>query len=478
MRLPSIQCCCLLALLGCGPGDDGSGDSAAPEPTAPVVLSPGKVTAWSDVLHVGPVDGFAAAGGADVAASWEGASWRWSSTADPALLSLTEGPVTAAAQTSEGLWLVIDGELLLHDGVLREVGWSADLEGRVQALTATGDRLWLQTDAGLSTRSGGRLSTLTLDGAPITGPVAFGGAVDGIEVLWTAQDSLVVALDPLTGDVLEGVDLQAPVAALTVDGADRVHALAAGSVHVRTDGTWAPLLTEPPLDPVSDLRASPELAGTWLATEAGWLHHDVDRIDQVTGLDPLSSPAIDGLGRLLVSDAAGLHRHAARRPVELVGFDTSARIEAPQGFALVPTAPEQLTALTASLVRGDEVVPVPLQPDHTGQIDPLGLVFGRWELELVATHGSELSVTRWPLRMAAASGATWSEHVEPIYAERCSMCHDGASETVLVSRGDWELRIDAILENVTTGEMPLVGPSLDSSQIALIQAWAAGGFPE
>ena len=61
------------------------------------------------------------------------------------------------------------------------------------------------------------------------------------------------------------------------------------------------------------------------------------------------------------------------------------------------------------------------------------------------------------LLMAAAEGATWSQHIEPIYLDACATCHGGAADTVLESRQDWIDNIDPILDNVISGTMPLVG---------------------
>ena len=92
--------------LGCAPSEE-----PAPTGQDPV----GEVTAWVDRLHAGTVEGFASAGGAGVAASWDASSWHWTSQAEPELLSLTESPVTAAARTSEGLWVVLEDSLFLFD---------------------------------------------------------------------------------------------------------------------------------------------------------------------------------------------------------------------------------------------------------------------------------------------------------------------------------------------------------------------------
>ena len=80
--------------------------------------------------------------------------------------------------------------------------------------------------------------------------------------------------------------------------------------------------------------------------------------------------------------------------------------------------------------------------------------------------------------MAASGGATWGEHIQPLYLDHCATCHGGAADTVLETREDWIESIDLVLENLLSGAMPLVGGSLEDGQIAMIQAWQAGGFAE
>ena len=428
----------------------------------------GERAAWTDLLQPGPIDGFATAGGNAVAASWEEASWQWTSTEDPELLSLTEGPVEAAATTSEGLWVQLDGELLLFDDVLREVPWSP---GPVDWLRAADGQLWLHTGSALLVRQAGRLSEIQV-GGQVPSVIAPGGRIDGTSVVWIADGALAVAVDPVTGEVLTGSDLGGPVTSLAVDASRAGHAVANGALWQQDGDAWIELDLEGAV--ATEVFAHPDARGVWVATDGGWMH--VDGLDRyrVSDVDA-QAPQIDGWGRLVYATETGLWRVAANRPTEILGVVPSERIEAPVDLQLVPTESDAVTALTAEVVRGADTVELSVV-DDVARLDPLGLVFGTWTVRVTASYGTDIHTTEVPLKMAAASGATWG--VQPIYEERCSMCHDGASETVLENPEDWSTNLDAILDNVMSGEMPLVGPPLDSSQIALIQAWAAGGFAQ
>ena len=185
---------------------------------------------------------------------------------------------------------------------------------------------------------------------------------------------------------------------------------------------------------------------------------------------------MDAWGRLLLANEQGLVRVAADRPVDIVGLSRGQEVVRPEPVRLLPTSPQLVTTIQATLVRGREEVLLEVG-DGEATVDPLGLVFGTWTLEVQATYeDGSIGTSSMPLYMAAASGATWTEHIQPIYADSCDNCHDGASETVLDSPESWEANIEEILVRVTTGQMPLAGEPLEAGEIALIQAWVAGDF--
>lgn len=438
--------------------------------------NPGQMRAHIDALHLGTVDGFAAAGGGAVAASWEGTSWLWSALDEPVVLSLTEGPVSAAASTQDGVWVVLDDALYLFDGVLRRVDWADDLGGPVVDLETVGQALYLSTQTGLFRRSEGLLTQLYFDGQTPTAPMALGGTSSGVPVLWIGQSNGVYALDPVSGEVIEGLALDAGADDVAVDASGLLHVLSDGQVQVRQGSEWTVLNVEGAVGLIAEASAE----GVWIATATGWMHQGREGQNHVLDVDPtLDADAhIDGLGRLLHTDAAGLWRTAANRPVEVVGLYAGDRVEAPMVVSFVPTAPDDVLNLTARVVRLGDAIDVVVADDWTATIDPLGLVFGNWTLEVDTTFVNEAAgrgeVT---LQMAASGGASWFEHIEPIYLQHCSQCHDGATETVLEDLEDWSASIDVILEKVISGEMPLVGSKLSDGDVALIQAWAAGGFP-
>jgi hypothetical protein len=404
-----------------------------------------------------------------VVASWEEASWRWTSLADPELLSLTESSVTGAATTEEGLWVVLDGQLYLYDAALVPVPWAEAFTGDVVRLLGVGERLWIVTESSLYVRSEERLHEILLEGAAPQEPLAFGS-----EHLWVAQGSLVFALDPSTGAVVEGHDRGAEIEDLGVDKMGTVYAITEGRVHIYSEGTWV----DTDVPGAREVWSVHSAVGAWVDTSGGWMHHGRDGWNHVAEIAlPEQGVSLDGLGRLLYGDAEGLWRVAATRPIEIDGVASGARVEAPTPLTLVPTAPDQLVALSASLEREGEVLAIEIEEDNTLMVDPLGLVFGAWTLRITADYSDSPSgETTVPLQMAASEGASWGDHVEPIFQAHCANCHDGASQTVLTTAEDWEAGIDDILDNVISGSMPLVGEKLDDSQIGLIQAWAAGGF--
>jgi hypothetical protein len=415
------------------------------------------------------VSSFAVAGPNTLIAEYAGSAWRVPTFDDATVLSLTETVVASAATTTEGTWVGLDGALLLDDGTLRQVPWAEGL-GEIERLVARDRRLWLKTAEALYLRSAEELFELRLDGEPIRGPWA-----PGQDGTWLTDGSLVVFMD-LEGVVMQGSDVGAPVTHLTADREGRVVVAAGGYALVQTGQGWEPLETSG--ERVAGVYGHPRARGVWVQTDAGWLFAE-SRATWVGEIEPpISGPIeVDAWGRLLFLQDGAFYRVSAGRPVEVGGVWSGDAITAPTRFPLTPTSPETLDELTASARRGDEVIDVPIDAAEL-VLDPLGMVFGTWAVTLEASHEGQVYETTVDVQVAAAAGATWSEHVRPIYEAHCSACHDGASETVLDSPEGWMDRIENILLRVGTGQMPLGAEPLTDSEIALIQAWAAGGYAD
>ena len=308
---------------------------------------------------------------------WDASSSHWTSQAEPELLSLTESPVTAAARTSEGLWVVLEDSLFLFDVSLVPVSWSTELDGSVIDLVAVGERLWLFTESSLYARADGRLSQVLVGGETPQAPLAVGP-----QYLWLARGQAIFALDPASGEVVDGHDLGDPVVAVGVDARGWVYAVTGTGVQVwQEQDVW----TELEAPGAVSLRTVHTAEGAWIETLEGWMHHGREGLHVVLGADLAeTASALDGLGRLLYTDETGLMRAAASRPVEITGLADGDRVEEPIVVSLVPTAPALLVELSASLVRGGDEVPVLVEADDTLTVDPFGLLFGSWTLRVEA----------------------------------------------------------------------------------------------
>ena len=65
---------------------------------------------------------------------------------------------------------------------------------------------------------------------------------------------------------------------------------------------------------------------------------------------------------------------------------------------------------------------------------------------------------------------------QSVITKHCVDCHGGDTATRLDSADAWRAHIDPIIALVSTGEMPLGGPSLSEDNIVAIRAWKHGGF--
>ena len=369
-----------LALLGAC-----TGEADTPEPL-------GSLEPWVDVLVEQPVAGFAPGGGSEVVFSAAGQSQLWTSVATPEVISVTETGIEAAARTPEGLWLVMDGELLLWDTALRHVPW-ADSLGLISRLDSTSDALWIAGESGLVRRSGDALTRYTLDGEGLLGPAAPGGRFGNEEVVWASSYSTLVAIRASDGAVIDGVDLGANVTDLAASTQGDVLAVAGRDLWHYRDGSLQQLAIGDSRPNALYSRADAD--PIWVHTDDGWLHFGPDGLHrvEVPGGEPTAAASMDAWGRLLLANEQGLVRVAADRPVDIVGLSRGQEVVRPEPVRLLPTSPQLVTTIEATLVRGREEVLLEVG-DGEATVDPLGLVFGTWTLEVQVTYedGSILSL--------------------------------------------------------------------------------------
>ena len=82
--------------------------------------------------------------------------------------------------------------------------------------------------------------------------------------------------------------------------------------------------------------------------------------------------------------------------------------------------------------------------------------------------------------LVVGQNVTWSNDVLPIMEQHCARCHgsEESASTRLDTRQTWIDNADSIIYNVREGRMPLDDQPLLASEVDLVLAWKASGFPE
>jgi hypothetical protein len=77
---------------------------------------------------------------------------------------------------------------------------------------------------------------------------------------------------------------------------------------------------------------------------------------------------------------------------------------------------------------------------------------------------------------AAVLSPTWQDDIQPLFADKCSLCHSADNiASNLSTSAAWQESITDILLRVTV-DMPANDPPLAPAFVALIQSWQEGGF--
>ena len=456
----------LVALLAC------SGTSSE-EP----IVSPG--TPYVATLREGQVDGVATTG-IDVVAAWESA-WIW--------LSPIEIPLEVPAPTHklQGA-ATVSGERIVLAEQMWALGGSApvDLEllpvlpGVPQAMCDDGDLVWIGTDGGLVVWNGSTVFDVRVDGAPVTGPLACGGMRFGEQVAWVGVGERVTAIAGAPDRIaaFDTAVFNAEVQSVAVTSQGDAWLVTENLLFRHTaDEGWVdqrlPALA-------FEVLGGPQATGVWITSDRGlwWANGDGGFVEPTSGpgtdTEAIGGWQADALGRLLVRDEAGLHRLAMNRPLWLNAPPSGAVVAEPTAITVVPTAPEEISALSLELV--EEGLTLELT-EGTAVLDPGAVSPGSHTLRATAEYASGPVIEERTLELLPLGAITWSDHIAPLHEDSCAVCHTGSTETILDGAAAWAAEIDRILENVESGAMPLGGPPLEAGTIALIRAWRDGDFP-
>ena len=108
-------------------------------------------------------------------------------------------------------------------------------------------------------------------------------------------------------------------------------------------------------------------------------------------------------------------------------------------------------------------------------VEPDGLDDGFHELRFFSESNLGDHIDEFPFWVGELPEVEWAE-IETLSEEHCIACHGGATLTDLTTKEGWEQRIDAIIDQVSTDQMPLGGPYLSDDEITMIRGWKQGGF--
>ncbi|MBX2798534.1 MAG: hypothetical protein KTR31_12710 [Myxococcales bacterium] len=436
-----------------------------------------QIEPYSATLLANPVRGVATTD-ASVVVDVED-QWRWiHPDGEVERLFPWTGTIRGAAQVGTDRFVLVDRVTVVRGNTAVDALLSDVLPGEPESLCSDGDAVWIQTDQGVVLWRAGVLAELRVDGRPMPGPAACGGSLYGERVAWLAEGELLHAFagNGAAWAVFETTAFADPVDSVAVDGTGWAWVTSAGALHARTSDGWREVVLEVEALEVFGGRGS---AGVWVTTTDGLRWVDAERIIVPTGpsLEGAESGGLqtDAVGRLTVSDTAGVHQVAIDRPLWLDGPLEGAVVAEPVLVSLSATAPEEVTGLRLQLRGGADPLDLPLS-EGAAVFDPQGLPPGPYVLRAEATYADRTTVVERNVEVLPAGSITWTAHVQSIHEGSCAVCHTGSTETVLDGPEAWEASIAGILDNVESGAMPLGGPSLAPGDIALIRAWRDGGF--
>lgn len=394
---------------------------------------------------------------------------------EPADMGAFTGSLGAAARLPGGDLLVErDGVLAVWDPVDGGIWRSSPLDGAIDGLERWLDlpgALWVEDASGLR-RYDGSFASFALDGQPLRGPWSVGGQIFGTPAIWAGYGGQALGLTERASgwQVLDARDVD-PFD-LGVDGQGwGVVAGRDGLVHLRDpDGRWSRHAIGATAHRVF---ASPQGSGAWLRTAEAWFHVDGGAFSSVA-LEGTRPPLVDAVGRLVRVEDGELARWSVGRPVQVLGVAPEERVAELRTVRIAPTAPERVTGVEITASGAPLAVS---GPPWSAPLDLLAAPPGAHPIEVRATYDDgEIAIASLRVWTGDLLAPTWAGDVQPLHQNRCAVCHNGGTVTLLDTRERWEAAMDEILVQVDMGAMPLAGSPLSAAEIAMVRAWRDGGF--
>jgi len=443
----------------------------------------------------------------------------------PTTETLVEGDVTLAVPLADGSLLIDDGtQLAIVYADAREptsIGATGEI-GTLRAYVALGTSTLIAGSAGTfvvqtTPRSGlFRAPIEDVIGEEVIRGLASSPRPDAPSDLWVATEERLYLFrdETLTEVRVEGMSLAdvslAPRAPLSVWAATptrllQVHvestsrALSATEVARPTGASALAVDADSTLWLVSDgmlwslrsdlhlenyelpfvptaLFAARDAGDVWVQAEDGSFYHQLYRVFRLVDSMPLSDVHHGPEGTLYARVGDTIRRVRARHPITVEGLHSGPILSATRIEVLLPNLDHVVEVRAHAGAAVLEVAGTP--PSFTLEPGPIPVGAHRLTVEADYDDGTLTAVFEAPIDIA--TDATWTNDIEPIFQNYCADCHGerGPSPTRLDERELWVERSDRLIENVVTGRMPLSRPMLPPSDIALIQAWASGGFAE
>ncbi len=429
---------------------------------------------------------------------------RWAQASAPELADI--GDISDIVPTEDGgaLLLGAAGIAALAGDTVGPSPLSGHLDASaLRRVLATGTidqpEIWLASDHALLRWRAPELLRVDLQGLPTSGALlAFGAPVGDRPALWVAAGGTLLALYEHEGHLrtrVERTDLD--VHDLDVDLGGRLWVIdAAGDVHQREDdGTWAWFRLPTPVRSVAAHRRADVV---WFAGAETLWYFERNLFTDIGGahggdLAPDGSLHMDATGRAYLdadaSGSPGLVRFSANRPLILAGLRSGAQLlQRDATLAIYPARPELVDRVSATLrsedagrtelsvASDDGIWRTTIRPtDHAPAV---------YELRVIASYLDDFdpAEVRTLFTIGEVAVPTWRTDVAPINERRCAECHaptgNGTGHLRYTARG-WEAEIDGILDSIRSRRMPLPpDPELTDRELAIVEAWVAGGFRE
>ena len=342
------------------------------------------------------------------------------------------------------------------------------------------DLFWMTDRQSLLQFDSGQVSELDLSDAGPTGQnlrLLDGGVnEDGQQALWLTQAGEMWRL-------LRSVDHFSPkrmrVGAAVDDSVPRK----AGGVWVSSDGRLVSVDNEGQQQryefpaPVQRLFGHVGSGVFWIETETAlWWSDGLEfgRIDEGPQGEVVT---VDDQGRLYAAGESGLTRLSVHRPLVLLGLAEGDAIEVATTVVLLPTDRQAVGEVLVEL--DGEPIEVTQDP-YSVLVDGLTMEQGAHNLWAEVTYGDdEVSASRFDFVVGSLESRTWRDDVQPLFADRCSLCHSSGGATGATRLGtkeQWEENIELILYMVSEAQMPLGSDALTPEEVGMIRSWKLGGF--